>query len=203
MKQGSPEWHEIKLGKFSASQISKLMGATKITQGGQTYILEKVTEELTRLWDEKDSPAIRWGKKLEPYAREHYSKVFNVEIYTPAWKKIDDHSGVSPDGIIKGIKKGIEIKCPFNPINHTANLLIKDKSEFKKLRSDYYWQIQMQMLAYKFDVWDFVSYNPHFDGKNKMFVLEVNKDESDQILLRQRLQEAIAYKLTYLQKLKA
>lgn len=202
MKQGSIEWHEMKLGKFSASQVHKLMGGTKITQGGHTYILEKVTELLTGLWDEKVAPALEWGNSLEPFARDHYCKVFKVEIHTPAWRKIDDHSGVSPDGIIMGRKKGIEIKCPFNSINHTANLILKDQAEFKKLHKNYYWQIQMQMLAYDYDVWDFVSYDPRFEGLNRMFVLEIKRDEDDQLLLKQRLQEAIAYKLTYLNKLK-
>jgi hypothetical protein len=203
MKQGSIEWHEMKLGKFSASQVHKLMGKTKITQGGHTYILEKVTEVLTWDWNEISSAAIEWGNYCEPFARDHYCKVFGVEIHVPAWRKIDDHSGVSPDGIIMGKKKGIEIKCPFNPINHTTNLLLESQDEFKGLHPNYYWQIQMQMLAYKYDVWDFVSYDPRFEGINRMFVLEIKKDEDDQLLLKQRLQEAIAYKLTYLNKLKS
>jgi putative phage-type endonuclease len=202
MKQQSLEWFEMKLGKFSASSIHKLMGVRGFGKTGESYILEKVTEELTGLWEEIFGAALDWGNKLEPYAKDHYCKVMNVNIHTPAWKKICKHSGVSPDGIIKGQKKGIEIKCPYNRINHTKNLLITTQEEFKSLRPEYYWQIQMQMMAYRFNVWDFVSYNPEFDGANKMFVFEVKRNEDDQLLLKQRLSEAITMKLDYLHKLK-
>ena len=202
MKQKSIEWFQAKLGMFSASAIFKLMSVRGFGKTGETYILEKVTEQLTGLWEEIFGAALDWGNKLEPYAKEHYCKVFKVELLNPAWKKICEHSGVSPDGIIKGSKKGIEIKCPYNRINHTKNLLLKNQAEFKTLRPEYYWQIQMQMLAYKFDVWDFVSYHPEFNGANKMFVLEVKRDESDQTFLKQRLAEAIVIKLNHLNSLK-
>jgi len=198
MKQGSIEWQVEKLGKFSASKIFELMGKTKITQGGITYIIEKVTEELTQLWNEINAPAIEWGNRLEPFAAEHYAKVFKVKLIKDAWKRINDHAGVSPDRLIEGEEKGIEIKCPFNRSNHTKNLLLKSQEEFKKLRPEYYWQIQMQMKAYNFDRWDFVSYHPEFEGINKMFVLEVKRDQQDQQLLEKRLQEAIILKQTYL-----
>ena len=54
------------------------------------------------------------------------------------------------------------------------------------------------MLAYNFDKWDFVSYHPEFDGMNKMFVMEIKRDENDIILLKQRISEAIVKKLNYL-----
>jgi hypothetical protein len=202
MKQGSIEWHEKKLGKFSASEIHKLMGKTKITQTGETYILEKVTEELTGLWNEINTPAVEWGKRLEPWAADHYSKVFKVELLSPAWKKYNDHSGVSPDRLIKGKKKGAEFKCPFNRINHTKYLLLRTQAELKALKPEYYYQIQMCMLAYKFDVWDFVSYHPEFNGANKMFVMEIKKDEADQLLIKQRIAEAVIIKLNYMKLLK-
>jgi hypothetical protein len=202
MKQGSIEWYEKKLGKFSASSIYKLMGARGFGQTGESYIIEKVTEDLTGLWEEINGPALDWGNRLEPYAKDHYCKVFNVELHTPAWKEIDEDSGVSPDGIIKGKKKGIEIKCPYNRINHTKNLLLKSQDEFKAQRKEYYWQIQMSMLAYDFDKWDFVSYHPEFDGMNKMFVMEIRRVEADQILLKEKLSKAIKEKKRILEQIK-
>ena len=44
--QGTDEWLSIRKGKFTASEIHKLMGQRGFGDTGMTYILEKVTEEL-------------------------------------------------------------------------------------------------------------------------------------------------------------
>lgn len=205
MEQRSIEWHNVRLGKFTASEIHKLMGIKGIGQTGESYILEKVTEILTGLQNEISTPAMQWGTELEPYAIEHFLKIMPLKSERLGFKELKDFekdAGCSPDLLLPEIKKGVEIKCPFNRINHTRNLLLKNQKGFFKEHSEYYYQIQMQMLCFDFDSWFFVSYHPDFEGKNRMLILEIKKDFETQIKLIERLEIAIKLKNEFLAELK-
>ncbi len=41
----------------------------------------------------------------------------------------------------------IEIKCPFNSGNHLQNFFITNNEQLKSKRTEYYWQMQMGMIA--------------------------------------------------------
>ena len=73
--QRSKEWFEKRLGKFTASEIYKLMGKTGFGKTGETYIYEKVCEQLTgELQEEINTKATTWGEETEPYAVDFYHK---------------------------------------------------------------------------------------------------------------------------------
>lgn len=203
MEQRSYEWHEIRRGQFTASGISKLMGAKGLGQTGESYILEKVTEALGVDLNEVSTYAMQYGIDMEPQAKQYYEQSFNCKISDIGYIVAPwcSEAGASPDGIIDGSKL-IEIKCPFNPVHHTQNLLIKSSEDLKKLRPEYYWQIQMQMAVTDINKCDFVSFCPAFiseingklSGINRMIAIEIAANESDIQLLKERIFEAVKIK---------
>jgi len=52
MEQRTAEWHNARLGKFTASEIHKLMGVKGLGETGKTYAFEKAIEQLYGLIDE-------------------------------------------------------------------------------------------------------------------------------------------------------
>ncbi|MGM0613916.1 MAG: lambda exonuclease family protein [Bacteroidota bacterium] len=190
-EQGTARWYEEKAGRFSASEISKLMGAKGLGKTGESYITEKVTELLGVEIDTFVNTAMEYGTDTEPYAREYYEIAQGVKVeqkgfLIPEWC---NDAGCSPDGIVDGY--GVEFKCPYNPVNHTKNLMLQNQNELKKSHPEYYWQVMMCMAVTGFDMWHFVSFNPLFTGKNRMIILPVKRVDKDIELLKERITEAV------------
>lgn len=211
MEAGSKEWLKFRRGKFTASQCYKLMGEKGgiTTKTAQSYILEKVAEELSdEEWEDSSylSSAIQWGNTHEPDACAYYEIAFNVEVekpesQCPEW--CDEVSG-SPDGLVYPTDKkvyGVEYKCPYNPVNHLKHMLIRTVTDFKKDATDYYWQVLCYMLIFNLDYYEFVSYDPRYTGSNRMYVLPIYRKqvESDIERLKENLLLAVEEKHKYLQ----
>lgn len=203
IQQGTYEWLEQRRGKFTASAISKLMGKRGLGQTGETYVMEKVTESLGVPIPEVSSYAMQHGTEWEPMARQYYEIAFHCEVeqqgfIVAPWNK---DAGCSPDGIVKGKNKGIEIKCPYNPVIHTKHLMIKSASDLLHQHSEYYWQIQMCLAITELQAWDFVSFHPEFTGWKRMISIEIKPNEADIILLKQRINEAVELKAKILKQI--
>lgn len=203
--QRTPEWFDLRKGKFTASEIHKLMGIKGIGKTGETYILEKVAEELGATMPPVSTYAMERGTNLEPYAKEHYSQAFNASV-SPAEFIIApwcDEAGASPDGIVTDWRdttkaKLIEIKCPLNPVVHLQNLLIKSADDLKALRPEYYYQVQMQMAVCNIPVCDFVSYYPEIDPDFRMISVTILMNDKDVDLMKTRIAQAVEIKHEYL-----
>ena len=196
MEQRSEEWYEIRRGKFTASNIHKLMGVKGLGKTGLTYIDEVVADMLS---DESEAAlfenkAMRWGADWEPVAAAWYAKAFSRELEERGFVRYSKDAGASPDRLIVDEKKGIEIKCPFNRANHLKHLKLNDASELKAECPEYYWQIMFNILCCDYESWDFVSFDPRYMEDLKLFALEVNRNDEDCKLLEQRLGEAIDIK---------
>ena len=194
MEQRSEELYKARKGRFTASQIHKLMGARGLGQTGESYILEVVTQSLGVELLEFSTYAMQYGTDMEPIAKQYYEAAFQCEIeehgfIVPDWC---DQTGASPDGLVKGKNKLIEIKCPYNPVNHTKNLLIKSVDDLKANHKEYYWQIQHQLACTGLQVCDFVSFHPEFTGINRMIAIEIHRNEKDIDLMKTRIFEAVA-----------
>ena len=128
--------------------------------------------------DVADNPNFRYGRETEPVARRHYSERESVVVHESGLV-ICRHLhwlGASPDGIMIS-KNGhlilLEIKCPVSgrvgPLN--VDYLEKDRKKLKTT-SDYYSQIQLQMLACD-------SYLTHLYiyGRHDQILVEVPRDD--------------------------
>lgn len=204
--QHQMEFDKFHRGKFTASECYKLMGEKGgiTTATAQTYILEKVAEELyDPNWvdDSFKGRAIEWGITLEPDAADYYSLAFNIKVDKPQGQTAlwCDKVGCSPDLIAypQEIKPyGVEIKCPYETSNHVRYMLLKNAHDLKLVKKEYYWQVVMCMLIYEFQYYEFCTYDPRFSGANRMFVLPIYYKEvvDDMAKLKASLLDAVTEK---------
>lgn len=207
--QRSQAWRDIRAGKFTASEIWKLMGeprskAAKEAGGwsddASTYINTKVAEEMTGHCSEVTSHAIEWGMDLEPVAKEHFTIVTGKQVKYSGFKVFNPHAGGSPDGFVEFSHSNqnealIEIKCPYNSGNQVEYLKLKEGIEIKEEYPKFWWQMQANMLFNSISMCYFVTFDPRFPEKQKMKIVEVYADLEDQNRMVKKLALAIEEKL--------
>lgn len=153
-QQGTTDWHLMKLGVLSASNIYKIMGKPG-NETRKTYMYELLSQVCTGDVEEINSKYLDWGHQNEPGARSKYEFITGKEITNIPFVFKDEsfREGCSPDGLVMN-KTGLEIKCPYNPI-HYIRFLVEDK-----IKPEYAWQVQQQIRTLDSDAWDFVQYHP-------------------------------------------
>ena len=141
IEQRTNEWHEQRKGKFTASEVYKLMGARGLGETGKTYAIEKAIDELFGITEERFvSYDMERGTTLEPLAFNKIKELFDldfIDVTNCGFFTKDENSGSSPDGLI-GSDGILEIKCP------------RTETFFKVVATDeidskYFYQMQKQM----------------------------------------------------------
>ncbi len=132
--------------------------------------------------------AMEHGNNYEPEAIEAYEAKTGTIAIEPdealQHPEIEYIAG-TPDGIV-GDDGIIEVKCPYNPANHLANILTGEQL------NDYKWQIQ-GYLAITGRKWcDFVSYGAHFPDDLKLHIIRVDRDE---LMIAELLDRLAAFEL--------
>ena len=196
VEQRSAEWFNMRLGKITSSEISKIMGQEgKLSDGAKTYLLEKVAELLggaSQPQGMSKPAALEWGTELEPIAIEFYEKKTKTKVKEASFFVYNEYYGGSPDGLV-GEDGIIEVKCPFTFVNHFKHGLIKSAEDFKKAKPEYYWQCVSNMLATGTKWCDFVSFDPRVNPDYIMFIYRLERDEKEIELLLTRLELANQY----------
>jgi hypothetical protein len=170
--QRNDEWFKSRMGRFSCSQLHRLMTepkskadkeAGKLSEGANTYIMECIAEKITGLPAKEDftSKYTEWGIENEPIAIGIYDELQKVKVNQQGYIPYGENFGGSPDGLIEATG-GVEIKCPYTITNHLNHILSAD---LKKDCKEYYWQMIGYLLITGREWWDFVSYHPHYPGK--------------------------------------
>ena len=228
-------FNDSRLGMFTASEMHKLMAGgrrdmtpeelaarpagdkrktvdTLFGDTALTYIYDKVTEQLNlcpapqiEKWElqwglENEAAALSWymqltGEKLEIYGATNY-KFFDY----------NDYSGCSPDAIVIGKRKNVQVKCPANSTNHTKYLVLPENRQqwLKENQYAYYVQCQFEMMCCRTDACDFIVFDPRKDdGKYKMVIIELAKDIELCDEIDRRLVEAQRIKREILKSLNA
>lgn len=153
IEQGSPEWHALRLGKLTASQAQAIGNFGK---GLETLCYDKAAEILTGKSKEFiKTEAMEIGTSLENMARFRYEQETNCFVKEIGFAEHNQYVGCSPDGIVDGSRKLVEIKCPQD--NTYMRYLVTGEVD-----TGYMWQMQMQMLIMGADETDYVVYNPNF-----------------------------------------
>lgn len=168
VEQGSPEWLLSRLGKVTASNVSKLIGAQgKPSAQADGYINELISQRLTEELPETfKSSAMERGNELEDNARSMYELMTGETVEQCGfWLHDDLPVGFSPDGLI-GDSGGLEIKCPL-PNTHVAYM------RSGKLPAQYKPQVMMSLWVSGRQWWDFMSYHP----KMEPLLIRVERDE--------------------------
>lgn len=168
----SEEWKAARLGKFTSSQIWRLMGERGLGDTGLKYIRERVGEELTgRSADEEiDTPSTRWGHFHEREAIQQFGEQ-NHLIYLVTQRLVAyERFGSTPDALWVVGEQGpdgyqvrtLEVKC-FPSYNHHLECVLCDSpSELKRADKAIYYQVLDQMLMCGALKGFLCNYHPHF-----------------------------------------
>ena len=176
VEQGSSEWLELRLGLVSASRFKDIMTnprskAELFSATAKSYMLELIAEILTGEQKEVSGKALEWGSNNEKNAQIEYAFEKGVSVDEVGICLTDDRQvGASPDGFVGDIG-GIEIKCPYNSANHISTVI---SGEMPK---EHMAQVQGNMLVNGRKWWEFVSYDPRIDGKGRIFITRIERDE--------------------------
>ena len=205
----SMEWFRARSGKFTPSELHKLMTEPKskadiLSVGAITYIKEKIAETLIEnLPNENEftNAATAWGNSYEDEAINLFSDQSDTEIIKPGFIDCNDFFGGTPDGIAADGSFGIEVKCPYNPTIHLDNLIL-DPMDFPKARKEYYYQIQGYALLTGIKDWYFISYDPRQQDPLKIRHILVEMDKDAQKRIREKLKIANEYKQKLINNLK-
>lgn len=199
MEQRTQEWYNERLGKFTASEIHKLLGKQGLGKTGETYCFEKATELVFGIDEEEsfESWDMRRGITLEPVAFEKFRelKYFDfIDVEKAYFFPYKDYAGASPDGVTsdKGI---LEIKCPRSA--KLFNLINKGK---EAIDFEYLAQMQMQMFCSNSTHAYFFNYIL-FQRKPMWHEIIVERDDEIIGLIENRLEQAVKLRDEFVQYL--
>lgn len=173
VQQGTPEWHQLRLGKVTASRVADILAKTKTgpSASRNNYLIELALQQVTKTIEESyTNAAMEWGTQTEPQARVAYEvKTGNFVDQVP----FVDHPtiagfGCSPDGLV-GSDGLIEIKCP-NSATHWSYIKANEPPQ------KYFIQMQAQMAVTGAKWCDFVSFDPRMPERSQLLIVHVPRD---------------------------
>jgi putative phage-type endonuclease len=174
IEQGTDAWHQLRLGKVTASRVADIMAKTKtgVSASRGNYLIELALQRVTGTIEPMyTNDAMAWGTATEPQARVAYEVKTGNFVDQIAFVEHDiiEWFGCSPDGLV-GKDGLIEIKCP-NSATHWAT--IKDGKPPNK----YVIQMQTQMACTGRKWCDFVSFDPRMPERSQLFICRVERDQ--------------------------
>ena len=174
VQQGTAEWHQLRLGKVTASRVADILAKTKTgaSASKQNYLIELAIQRVTGAIEESYSNSfMQWGTETEPQARVAYEvatgnfvdQVPFVEHPSIKW------FGCSPDGLV-GDKGLVEIKCR-NSANHWETIKLDE------VPKKYWIQMQAQLSCTGKEWNDYVSFDPRMPERSQLYIKRVFRDE--------------------------
>jgi len=181
LEQGSPEWFQSRIGIASGSRFKDILteprakadkDAGKLSTTAETYLYELVSMIITDEAPEFSSATTDWGNKYETLARLEYSLMTDNDVSETGMFLHDSRKiGASPDGLIcdDGM---IEIKCPFNSVNHVRTVVAGD------MPKEHMPQVQGNLWLNGRQWCDFISFDPRIDGDGRLFIKRIHRDDA-------------------------
>jgi hypothetical protein len=184
------EWMRKRAGRITCSRFGDLIGEGRskdavFTQTGYAYLQLLVAERLGS-WYSFSNSATQWGTNNEPIAIEEYQRLTGIDVDSTPFNFLEYNAfiGGTPDGLVHS-DGTIEVKCPFNPSVHIGTLLSKT------VPKEYEWQVHGHMLVTDRKWCDFISYDPRIEGKQKIAIVRVERDDAKIAFLKSRLELAV------------
>ena len=198
--QRSDEWFEMRKGRFTASEINKLLGVKGLGLTGESYAFEKAVESVYGLSDDENFVTfdMQRGIDQEPLAFAKFKELKAldfIDVQECVFFPFGEHAGASPDGLV-GTDAILEIKCPKR--NKFFKLVANGESEIDK---NYIAQMQHQMLCTNSNKAHFFNYLIE-NGKEYWHEIIIERDEVMIELIKERIKLATEIKLNYISKLK-
>jgi len=198
-KQRSENWHNERLGKFTASEIHKLLGKQGLGLTGETYCFEKACEIVFGIDEEENfiSSDMQRGINLEPLAFDKFKELKEldfIEVKEAYFFPLGENAGASPD-LIVGSDAILEIKCPRSK---KFFRLVSDGA--KAIDAEYYAQMQMQMMCSNSGRAHFFNYII-FKGVEMWHEILIERDEEMIEKIKNRISEATIIRDQFVQYL--
>lgn len=230
IQQGTEEWDRVRLGRFTSSEMSRLMEPSRrdmtedelkarpksgkgskttqiadygrLSDGGMTYVYEKVAEIMTgQARQQGYAFPLVYGKETEPLAADFFHEKNGVELEECGFFTYTDHAGGSPDRLV-GDDAIMEIKCPADSVNMLGYLMLTDHYDVRRDYFQYWVQCQSNMLFTGRKLCHFVAFDPRMiDDRHKMAHIQLPADEEFQNLIIQQIELAVKEKLSLLKTL--
>lgn len=201
-EQRTEDWFKIREGRFTASQISRLLGkgTLKRTKDSiDTYAFEKAVESIYGREEELYiSEDMKRGITLEPLAFKLIQDLKGyefLEVKETGFHKHGNHAGASPDGLISD-NSVLEIKCPRR--NKFFKIVANGIDE---IDSAYVAQMQMQMMCTDTEKAYFLNYYLENNIQHWHEII-IPRDKEMISLIKERIEEATEIKLEYIKKIK-
>jgi len=188
-QQRSKEWFNERLGRFTASEISKLLGVQGLGLTGEGYAFEKAIELVYGKDEEEDFTSfdMKRGIELEPLAFRKFQELKDlefIEVKESYFFPYKDYAGASPDGLV-GSDSILEIKCP-----RSAKFFGLIKGGIKDIDKGYIDQMQMQMMCSNSVQAYFFNYII-FNGQEMWHEIVIPRDDKRIELIKERLIKAV------------
>jgi putative phage-type endonuclease len=170
--QGTPEWHQLRMGFVTASRIKDVIAKTKsgYSTSRKNYRDELVKQRFGIPSENFSSTAMQHGTETEPVARSLYEIKHDLIVQEAPFIKHStiEMAGMSPDGLV-GDDGLIEIKCP-NSSTHFDYLLDGIVPETYKP------QMAWQMACSGRQWVDFISYDNRVPEDMQYFEIRYERD---------------------------
>lgn len=189
-------WYKERKGKFTASEIHKLMGIKGLGETGKTYAIEKAIEEVFDVIEDNFiSFDMQRGIDLEPLAFAKFSELKQLDFISVehcGFISNNENSGSSPDGLVSD-NSVLEIKCPKN---ETFFKLVVSNEIDKK----YFYQMQKQIDDTDSEKAYFFNYCV-INGVEYWHEIIVNRCDETIKLMNERIKEAAEIKKEFIKQL--
>jgi putative phage-type endonuclease len=189
VQQGTDEWHQLRLGKVTASRVADILAKTKSGTSASrgNYLIELALQRVTKAIEESyTNAAMEWGVQNEGSARVAYEVKTGNFVDQIAF--VNHHSidgfGCSPDGLV-GDDGLIEIKCP-NSATHWSYIKANEPPQ------KYFIQMQAQMAVTDRQWCDFVSFDPRMPDRSKLLIVRIPRDEKFIFLMESEIKEFLS-----------
>lgn len=173
IEQNTDEWLDLRMGKLTGSNISKVMANYGKAFGepakklAVTIAREQVTGKRS-LAESYSNAHMERGHEQEPIARMLYEDQYFIDVANGGFFD-GGNTGCSPDGLV--IPGGaIEIKSVLDHV-HYANI------KRGGVDPSYKWQVIFNLKETLSDWIDFVSYCADFPEQTQLYVHRVNKED--------------------------
>lgn len=209
--QRSLSWFRARFGNFTGSEVHKLMSASRkkdevFSETAKSYIYQVAAERIFNpdfLSDDDifqsyldtvqfTTRAMQWGIDQEVSARKLYSELRGgVEVFEVSSCAHDSipHFAASPDGIVRAEEQRcLEIKCPSLAVHMRYASEIHDGESLKRVKPEYYWQVQAEMSCTGCSSADFVSYCAWLS--RPIHIVTISRSDDDIALLEERVRLA-------------
>ena len=202
VEQRSAEWFAMRAGRFTASQISRLLGKETLKTTQKTiknYAHEAAVESIFGPEPEIEflPKDMQRGVDLEPLAFKKFSEIMAedfVDVRECGFYTFGDHAGASPDGLV-GDTSILEIKAPQRAKFFKYVVEGADAIDLK-----YMAQMQMQMLCTETNLCYFMNYIID-NGLERWHIIEVKRDDDFINVLKERIKLATYYKTEFINKI--